>query len=278
MGMEFYWTDEDTETTRSIVSGWVGMMAFEGNPEGLREIHMDVCSRLENLGFSIELEHNVEAPYRPLISAIRESNDKGRWLGFWGHYDVEPANDEDWSTNPWKLEEVDSRWIGRGVGDNLVPLAQRLVIFEKLDRSVNIAYFLQGEEEIGSPFAESRYGALKIPPIDLWIEETGYFYKDGRQRFMVLNQNELLDDILEKLQMVLEEDGRGWTVRNRALNKAFGADRCPCLNHLLGEIPYLAIGPNDDFSTVHGIDESLDPSLLPICAKQLVKIVEVMSE
>ena len=276
--MEFFWTDDDTEATRSIVYEWVRMRAFEGNPEGLREIHLDVCSRLEDLGFSIVLDHNEEAPYRPLISAIRESNSEGRWLGFWGHYDVEPANDEDWSTNPWELVEVDSRWIGRGVGDNLVPLAQRLVVFEKLDRDVNIAYFLQGEEEIGSPFAESRYGSLKIPPIDLWIEETGYFYKDGRQRFMVLNQNEFLDVILGKLQEVLEEDGRGWTVRNRPLNKAFGADRCPCLNHLLGEIPYLAIGPNDDFSTVHGIDESLNPSLLPICAEQLAKIVEVMAE
>ena len=274
--MNNLWSAKDTEATRLIVSDWVKMMAIESNPKGLEAIHLDICSRFENLGFVIKLDHSEEAPYRPLISATRVSNPKGRWLGFWGHYDVESAVEADWTTNPWEFEEVDARWIGRGVGDNLVPLAQRLILFETLDHRVNIAYFLQGEEEIGSPFAESRYGSLKLPPIDLWIEETGYFYKDGRQRFMILNKNALLDEVLHNLQAILEREGRGWTVRHRSLNKVFGAERCPCLNHLLGCIPYLAIGPNDDHCTVHGIDESVSPSLLPICAEQLHKVVEVM--
>ena len=70
---------------------------------------------------------------------------------------------------------------------------------------------------------------------------------------------------------------QSWTVRHRSLNKAFGADRCPCLNHLLKNTPYLAIGPNDDHCSVHGADESVDPKLLSICAKQLKGVIEVMS-
>jgi acetylornithine deacetylase/succinyl-diaminopimelate desuccinylase-like protein len=253
------------------------MMAIESNPKGLNEIHHDICSRFERLGFEVELDENSDAPYRPLISATRNSNLNGPWLGFFGHYDVEPAVAENWNSDPWDLVESDSRWIGRGVGDNLVPLAQRLILFGKMDPRVNIAYYLQGEEEIGSPYAEQRYGSIDLPPIDLWIEETGYFYKDGRQRLMILNKNELLDEILGELQEILGLNGRGWTIRHRPLNKAFGAENCPCLTHLLGNIPYLAIGPNDDYCTVHGIDESVDPSILPLCAKQLHKVVEVLA-
>ena len=275
--MRNIWSTEHTNRTRILVSEWVGMRAIESNPKGLESIHKDIQVRFEDLGFTVNLDYNEEAPYRPLITAIRESNPEGKWLGFWGHYDVEPADESEWKSDPWHMTDVDGRWIGRGVGDNLVPLAQRLILFEQSDPSVNIAYFLQGEEEIGSPYAEQRYGSLETPPIDLWIEETGYFYKDGRQRFMILNQNPLLGRVLEKLQTILEEDGRSWTVRHRSLNKAFGADRCPCLNHLLKNTPYLAIGPNDDHCSVHGADESLDPKLLSICAKQLKGVIEVMS-
>ncbi|MBI20431.1 MAG: peptidase M20 [Euryarchaeota archaeon] len=275
--MRNIWSTEHTNRTRILVSEWVGMRAIESNPKGLESIHKDIQVRFEDLGFTVNLDYNEEAPYRPLITAIRESNPEGKWLGFWGHYDVEAADESEWKSDPWHMTDVDGRWIGRGVGDNLVPLAQRLILFEQSDPSVNIAYFLQGEEEIGSPYAEQRYGSLETPPIDLWIEETGYFYKDGRQRFMILNQNPLLGRVLEKLQTILEEDGRSWTVRHRSLNKAFGADRCPCLNHLLKNTPYLAIGPNDDHCSVHGADESLDPKLLSICAKQLKGVIEVMS-
>ncbi len=275
--MHNIWSIEHTTRTRILVSEWVGMRAIESNPKGLESIHKDIQARFEDLGFTVNLDYNEEAPYRPLITAVRESNPDGKWLGFWGHYDVEPADGSEWKSDPWHMTDVDGRWIGRGVGDNLVPLAQRLILFEQSDPSVNIAYFLQGEEEIGSPYAEQRYGSLETPPIDLWIEETGYFYKDGRQRFMILNQNPLLGRVLEKLQTILEDDGRSWTVRHRALNKAFGADRCPCLNHLLKNTPYLAIGPNDDHCSVHGADESVDPKLLSICAKQLKGVIEVMS-
>jgi hypothetical protein len=276
MMSELDWTKANEDECRVIVASWVGMQATESNPDGLKQIHLDISRRFENLGFAIELDRNTAAPHRPLIVATRETNTEGPWLGFFGHYDVEPVNEEEWSTDPWNLTEADSRWIGRGVGDNLVPLAQRLVLFEKLDRRVNIAYYLQGEEEIGSPYAEERYGSIELPPIDLWIEETGYFYKDGRQRLMILNQNPLLDDVLDGIQTILNREGREWTIRHRPLNKAFGADRCPCLNHLLGDIPYLAIGPNDDHCSVHGADESVNPELLSICAEQLHKVAEVL--
>lgn len=271
-----YWTEAEHAQCKALVSRWVSLQATEKNPTGLDAIQHQVASHLEDSNFRVDRIENPSASYRPLIVAKRESNPGGPWLGFFGHFDVEPADPSEWSYNPWELTDVNGRWGGRGVGDNLVPLAQRLVLFKRLDRRVNLACYLQGEEEIGSPFATKMYASFDVSNIALWIEETGYFYTDGRQRFLIQNDNDLLRKVIGELQNTLVEAGRSWTILNRPLNKALGNDRCPCLKHLLREIPYLAIGPNDDHFGVHGSDESIDPELLPICALQLNKIAEVL--
>jgi len=46
---------------------------------------------------------------------------------------------------------------------------------------------------------------------------------------------------------------------------------------LLNDVPYIAIGPNDDYSKIHGVDESINPDLLEKAANQIVKAVEVYS-
>ncbi len=270
------WTEAEQAECQALVTKWVSLEATESNPACLDAIQRDVANLLEDSDFRVEKIENPEAPYRPVIVAKRESNPGMPWLGFFGHYDVEPAKRNEWSSNPWELTDIDGRWVGRGVSDNLVPLAQRIALFKRWDRQINLACYLQGEEEIGSPFARKEYATFDVSNIALWIEETGYFYKDGRQRFMIQNDNDLLRGVLDALQDTLVADGRTWTIRNRPLTKLQGRDRCPCLKHLLGEIPYLAIGPNDDHCSVHGADESIDPSLLPLCALQLGRIAEVL--
>ena len=49
------------------------------------------------------------------------------------------------------------------------------------------------------------------------------------------------------------------------LNKAFGQNKCPYLNHIVKDNPYLGIGPNDDFTGVHAPNESIPAitALLP---------------
>ena len=63
--------------------------------------------------------------------------------------------------------------------------------------------------------------------------------------------------------------GIGTRIRNRYLTKAFGLENCPCITHLLNDKPYLSIGPNDDFTKVHGPNESMDTNLLPISFEHL---------
>lgn len=273
-----HWAETEHAECEAIVAGWVSLQPTENNPAGLDAVQRQVGELLKSADFHVERVENPDAPYRPLIVARRESNPGGPWLGFFGHYDVEPADAREWSSDPWKLATIDGRWVGRGVSDNLAPLAQRLVLFRRLDRRVNVACYLQGEEEVGSPFARRMYGAFDVSNIAMWIEETGYFYRDGRQRFLIQNSDDLLRRVLDALQDILVEEGRRWAVCNRPLNKAQGLDRCPCLRFLLRAIPYLAIGPNDDHGAVHGADESIDPELLPLCALQLHRTAEVLSD
>ena len=181
-----------------------------------------------------------------------------------------------WNSDPWELTELKGRWQARGLTDN-VPLAQRLIISDKMAQEANLIFVLQGEEEIGSPFSLEKYSSIDLPKVDLWIEETGYFYKDGRHRMMVLNRTKMLEKAINEITKLNLHDGRTTNIRNRPLNKAFGAEKCPCLVHLLKNTPYIAIGPNDDFSKVHGINESIDPKLLKISANQLMAAIKVFA-
>jgi len=273
------WDDEHTALCKSMSKKWLSLRPFEGNPKGLMMISNDIIQKFTNRGFSIQTIKNPQASYRPIIIAKKEVDGARNTVGFFGHYDVEPVvKIEQWSSDPWKLIDKENRWFGRGLADNLVPLAQRLILFEQITSlPLNLIYVLQGEEEIGSPFALEMYPKIDLPEVDLWIEETGYFYKDGRQRIMLFNRNILIEKILAGIIEMHDVDERGYTIRERPLNKAFGAEHCPCLLHLVGDTPYLAIGPNDDFSTIHGANESISPKLLPVCTSQYELIFKELS-
>ncbi len=271
------WTEQKTYACRQLTEVLVSNKAVESNPAGLKANADLVRSLFEQKGCSVRTVENPDAPYRPIL--IAEIGDDGTrpTVGFFGHYDVEEAEPSAWSVDPWQLNGKDGRWFGRGVADNIVPLAQRILLIEDLAAHCNLVFILQGEEEIGSPFAMEMYSTLDLPDIDVWVEETGYFYKSGKHRIMAVNVDENLQRVIEALEQLNTDNGRASSVRIRPMNKAFGNQGCPCLVHLLQDIPYIALGPNDDHSTIHGVDESINPDLLGISARQLVRLCEVLA-
>ena len=271
------WTEQKTYACRQLTEVLVSNKAVESNPAGLKANADLVRSLFEQKGCSVRTVENPDAPYRPIL--IAEIGDDGTrpTVGFFGHYDVEEAEPSAWSVDPWQLNGKDGRWFGRGVADNIVPLAQRILLIEDLAAHCNLVFILQGEEEIGSPFAMDMYSTLDLPDIDVWVEETGYFYKSGKHRIMAVNVDENLQRVIEALEQLNADHDRESAVRIRPMNKAFGNQGCPCLVHLLKDIPYIALGPNDDHSTIHGVDESINPDLLGISARQLVRLCEVLA-
>lgn len=270
------WNELKTQECKILVRRLVQNRAYEGNPEGLRLNSELVTSLFQERGFKVKQIPNPDAPYRPILIATSTKLQGRPTVGFFSHYDVEDAQALEWDTDPWSLHEVNDRWYGRGVADNLVPLAQRILLLDEMSKYCNLVFVLQGEEEIGSPFAMQTYPVLELPEIDMWVEETGYFYKNGNHRLMVVNMNEKLESVVDEIRELNTSMGMETKVRNRPMNKAFGNQGCPCLVHLLKDTPYIALGPNDDHSTIHGINESIDPSLLQPSSQHLLKALEVL--
>ena len=270
------WSEALTDACRDLSSVLVQNQACEGHPPGLRANAELVQSLFIEHGCDVWTVENPDAEYRPVVLAQIVRDSSRPMVGFFGHYDVEEADANEWASNPWRLDERDGRWYGRGVADNIVPLAQRMLLIDQLSQHCNLFFILQGEEEIGSPFAMEVYADLNLPEVDVWVEETGYFYRNGNHRIMAMNVDERLQSAITALEGLNAADGRSSSVRIRPMNKAFGNQGCPCLVHLLGDTPYIALGPNDDHSTIHGVNESIQPGLLDISARQLVKLCEVL--
>jgi acetylornithine deacetylase/succinyl-diaminopimelate desuccinylase-like protein len=270
---EFEWKESDLKKWIEVTTRWVSYQATESNPVGLTRFFEDLYAWLQEMGFELETHTDSEAPYRPVIIAKKAPvEEDGPWLGFFQHYDVEPIHEE-WETDPWELVQKEERVYGRGIADNIGPLAHRLIMFENMNIDIGLLLVIQGEEEIGSPWAHELLASIELPEVVMWIDETGYFYKNGDQRLLRNGNHEILDTISERLVEVNDSAGIRTNIRSRYLTKAFGLENCPCIAHLLGDKPYLAIGPNDDKTAVHGPDESMDVTLLPICTIHLQAVI-----
>ena len=238
-----------------VLDHLVRLAPTPSNPAGRHAVRDYLIGWFIRLGFDIT-EHGDDPASRVVIASRAG---QGLRLGLCGHYDVEEAG-EGWPTPPFELTQHEGRLLGRGVADNLGPLVLRLLVLEALGRDTPTApllWVLQGEEETGSPVAHALYPALPWPQVDLWIEETGYFERDGSQRFLARDLDATGQCVVDVLAAVARQARRGFAIHSRYLNKAFGESRCPFLTHLVAGQPYIALGPNDPDSRIHRDGESL---------------------
>ena len=247
---------------------------IDGNRSGLGVARAAIEGRLRALGFELA-QHGVEG-HPPVIVATRRGTGP-HWIGLAGHYDVESAG-EGWTTPPFVPVCRDGRLYGRGTADNLGPLLLRLSAIADAARLPSLVWVLQGEEEVGSPAAHAIYPGLRLPPVSLWLEETGYFELSGQQRVLLRRPSPVTRPWIAAALEVATGARRGIEVQDRYLNKAFGAHRCPFLTHLVGDATYLAIGPNDPRSRIHAGDESLPLHNLALSEAQLLAVLGAAAE
>lgn len=256
------------------LSAMVSLAPTPSCPPGRIAIRARLIDRLQSLGFMVR-ELGPE-PASRVIHATRAGS--GRALVMCGHYDVEEAG-EGWTTPPFALTTSGDRVYGRGVADNLGPLTMRLLALEQgPPLTPPLVFILQGEEEIGSPVAHALFPELEIPSGALWIEETGYFERDGSQRLLAKDLDESAEVIVRAIEDCAVSVGRLPMRHARYLNKAFGAARCPFLTHLVRGGPYLAIGPNDPDSRIHQPNESLSLDNIPVSVAQFQRLLSVAAE
>ena len=239
------------------------------NPLGIQELGLAVERRLAGLGFEVRRYPSSDAP--DILVARRPG--AGLRIGLAGHYDIEAAGDG-WTRAPFEVSFEGGRMFGRGLADNLGPLLSRMQALASMGgETPDLVWVLQGEEEIGSPAAHRIYPTLGLPPVDLWLEETGYFELDGCQRLLLRRPSARTQTCVDAVLRVAHGHGRAVERHDRNMNKAFGDQQCPFLSHLVGEATYLAIGPNDPRSNIHQADESLPIGNLAVASDQFVAVL-----
>jgi len=105
---------------------------------------------------SIGIDPIVErdAGYPVLLAEIPGRTERSLLL--YAHYDVQPADEPEWRTDPFGAEIVEGRMYGRGTVDNKGPLmaileALRVYSAKGEPPPVTVKLLFEGEEEIGSP-------------------------------------------------------------------------------------------------------------------------------
>ncbi len=250
--------------------------AIPDNKEGLKKNIDFIMDRLKKLDFTVtQIGDNAD---EPILYAVRKAKNSNGKIGLYAHYDVELTNKDKWLTNPVELEQVEDRLFGRGIADNLGIWLLRMYAIEELkdENLPEIHWLFQGQEEIGSLLAHKEFPKMKLPEMDVWFEETGYFdLGSSRQRFLTLNEDEKLSKAKEIATEELQEIGFTSYTENRGLTKF---DKCPFLTHILNEQPYFAIGPNDEYSKIHQPNESLSLPLIELSFKQFKEIIRYYAE
>jgi acetylornithine deacetylase/succinyl-diaminopimelate desuccinylase-like protein len=284
-----------TQVWSDVLPLWLTMLTqflalrpfSRSNAAGVRESLVLLSALLDERGFTIEDHPNPSPDGAGVIVARRSPRGSCmRTIGMFAHVDVEDVT----SGEPWQTPDalvptlLHGRYFCRGVADNLGPLLARVVAFHATDKEcAGVVWVIQGEEEIGSPFAHALLPALKadgkFDGIDLYVEETGYWTLDGMQRVLAMHAHrsdpakgdELLLPVVDSALSALDAKAGGRTkeVFRRFLNKSFGTHRCPCITHLIdGSVPYISFGINDVASCIHDIDESVPAETLHIVFEQ----------
>lgn len=126
--------------------------------EGIEECARLVEKMMQEVGLSTEILGGKRA--NPVVYGEISSEKSAKTLLFYDHYDVQPPEPlEKWTYRPFSGKRAGGKIYGRGASDNKGNLVSRLKAVQSLIQTangvpVNIKFFVEGEEEIGSPHLE----------------------------------------------------------------------------------------------------------------------------
>lgn len=265
--MSHAWEHEDAWLER--VERWIALHPVTGSAAAQR-LAGEIVAELEGLGFVVDVRGSEARS--PLIVACRAPAGNNPTVGIYGHYDIEPVAGI-WRGDPRRLRRASGRVYGRGIADNLGPLAARLLAVRDVRQWPGVLWVLEGEEETGSARLAENIAELGAADVALWLDETGYFEASQRQRILALGRDARLDALCAMWHGLAAEEAVSVTFEPRMLNRAAAASAGP-VGRLFAGRPYAALGPNDEAANVHATDESLPLGTLGLTARQLVAMLE----
>ena len=141
---------------RQLLSDLVMIPSISSLDENQKDV-LDSANYIADLFNEIGLNSKVTSSKnsKPAVLAQTEIDPSKKTVLLYAHHDVQPVGDiNKWDTDPFKPEIIDGRLFARGSGDNKAGVVTHYEVVKKLidDLPVNIKIFIEGEEEIGSPF------------------------------------------------------------------------------------------------------------------------------
>jgi acetylornithine deacetylase/succinyl-diaminopimelate desuccinylase-like protein len=136
------------------------MPSVSATGQGIRPTADAVIGLIEDAGGSARL---VETDGHPVVLGELTGPPGGPRLVRYGMYDVQPAEESDWSAPPFAAEIVERPGVGpvvlgRGTANSKGSLAAFFCALDALRATggvpVGVAFFIEGEEELGSPHLE----------------------------------------------------------------------------------------------------------------------------
>ena len=107
------------------------------------------------LGLGLNARVTSSKNSKPAVLAQTEIDPSKKTVLLYAHHDVQPVGDiNKWNTDPFKSEIINGRLFARGSGDNKAGVVTHYEVVKNLLETlpVNIKIFIEGEEEIGSPY------------------------------------------------------------------------------------------------------------------------------
>ena len=201
----------------AIVRDFVELLAIPnvpshpGAPDGLARNADEIARRLERRGIRTR---RLEVPGSPpAIYGERPTPGATTTVVFYAHYDGQPVDPARWTNGdpfrpyltdraladggkpiPFPAEgaafDPESRLYARSAGDDKAPVAALLAALDALDEAgirptVNLKFFFEGEEELGSPhLAEVLAANRELLAADLWIFCDGPVHQSRRPQIV----------------------------------------------------------------------------------------------
>lgn len=244
---------------------WIALHPVTGSTAA-RQLGEELEHELTGLGFGVERWPGLEGD----LLIARAGPAAGRVLAMYGHTDVVAGGTT-------RTVVRDGRVHGRGVADNLGPLALRLEVLRERGVQGPLIWVIEPGEETGSRTLATWLEHTGGVAADLWLDETGYFTATGDQRLLAVHADDTLVALIDALAAVARAGARGVHHERRRLNRVTD-DAVPVVERLFGARPYLAIGPNDDGCGVHEVVESLALANAELAAQQFAELLARSAE
>ena len=122
---------------------------------GIDETVDYLVKKFKSLGAEVKLFTEYQNPV--VFASFKGQSDKT--ILFYNHYDVQPPEPlDEWHSAPFEPTQMDGRLVARGASDDKGELMSRLSVLSYFKNHggfpCNLKFFVEGEEEIGSPDIE----------------------------------------------------------------------------------------------------------------------------